>query len=107
MQVTREGIPTGLLSIPIRYMHTAVETVVLADIDRTARLWRTPRPGTAGGGTDFFARQVVRDGVVTDQRCDAERAAVAQRQVDDLAGQVEGGRGRLGRWRRRDRRAAR
>jgi len=36
--VTREGIPTGLLSIPIRYMHTAVETVVLADIDRTARL---------------------------------------------------------------------
>jgi endoglucanase len=38
VQVTREGIPTGLLSIPIRYMHTAVETVVLADIDRTARL---------------------------------------------------------------------
>ena len=38
LQVTREGIPTGLLSIPIRYMHTAVETVVLADIDRTARL---------------------------------------------------------------------
>jgi endoglucanase len=38
VQVTREGIPTGLLSIPIRYMHTPVETVVLADIDRTARL---------------------------------------------------------------------
>ena len=38
IQVTREGIPTGLLSIPIRYMHSAVETVVLADIDRTARL---------------------------------------------------------------------
>ncbi|NTU51487.1 MAG: family 20 glycosylhydrolase, partial [Candidatus Aminicenantes bacterium] len=38
VQVTREGIPTALLSIPIRYMHTAVETVVLADIDRTARL---------------------------------------------------------------------
>ena len=38
LQVTREGIPTALLSIPIRYMHTAVETVVLADIDRTARL---------------------------------------------------------------------
>lgn len=38
VQVTRAGIPTGLLGIPIRYMHTAVETVVLADIDRTARL---------------------------------------------------------------------
>jgi endoglucanase len=38
VQVTREGIPTGLLSIPIRYMHSTVETVVLADIDRTARL---------------------------------------------------------------------
>lgn len=38
IQVTREGIPTGLLSIPIRYMHSPVETVVLADIDRAARL---------------------------------------------------------------------
>jgi tetrahedral aminopeptidase len=38
IQVTREGIPTGLLSIPVRYMHSAAETVVLADIDRTARL---------------------------------------------------------------------
>jgi endoglucanase len=38
LQVTREGIPTGLLSIPIRYMHSAVEMVVLSDIDRTARL---------------------------------------------------------------------
>lgn len=38
VQVTREGIPTGLVSIPIRYMHSTVETVALADIDRTARL---------------------------------------------------------------------
>ncbi|MGC8780155.1 MAG: hypothetical protein ACP5UQ_04735 [Anaerolineae bacterium] len=38
IQVTREGIPTGLLSIPIRYMHSPVETVVLADVDRAARL---------------------------------------------------------------------
>ena len=38
VQVTRAGIPTALLGIPIRYMHTAVETVVVADIDRTARL---------------------------------------------------------------------
>jgi putative aminopeptidase FrvX len=38
IQVAREGIPTALTSIPLRYMHTAIETVVVADIDRTARL---------------------------------------------------------------------
>ena len=38
IQVAREGIPTGLLSIPLRYMHTSVETVCLRDIERTARL---------------------------------------------------------------------
>jgi len=41
IQVAREGIPTGLTSIPIRYMHSATELVVLADIDRTARLLAT------------------------------------------------------------------
>ena len=38
MQITREGIPTGLLSIPTRYMHTSVETLVIRDIERTGRL---------------------------------------------------------------------
>jgi endoglucanase len=38
IQVAREGIPTGLISIPLRYMHTSVETVCLKDIDRIARL---------------------------------------------------------------------
>jgi len=38
IQVTREGIPTGLTSIPLRYMHTVVETVALPDIERTGRL---------------------------------------------------------------------
>lgn len=38
MQVTREGIPTALLSIPSRYMHTSVETLVVRDIERTGRL---------------------------------------------------------------------
>ncbi|MBC7256143.1 MAG: M42 family peptidase, partial [Chloroflexi bacterium] len=38
IQVAREGIPTALLSIPLRYMHTSVETVCLRDIERTARL---------------------------------------------------------------------
>ncbi|MGE5603766.1 MAG: M20/M25/M40 family metallo-hydrolase [Nitrososphaerales archaeon] len=38
IQVSQEGIPTGLLSVPIRYMHSSVETVAAADLDRTARL---------------------------------------------------------------------
>jgi len=38
IQVTREGIPTGLLSIPLRYMHTTVEMLCLKDIERTGRL---------------------------------------------------------------------
>ncbi len=32
MQVVREGIPTGLLSLPLKYMHTAVETVSQSDV---------------------------------------------------------------------------
>ncbi|MEK6223170.1 MAG: M42 family peptidase [Chloroflexota bacterium] len=38
LQVSREGIPTMMLSIPIRNMHTAVEMVNIKDIMRSARL---------------------------------------------------------------------
>ncbi len=38
IQVTREGIPTALLSVPLRYMHTSVETLSLKDAERTGRL---------------------------------------------------------------------
>lgn len=38
IQVSGRGIKTGLLSIPIRNMHTAVEVCDLADIENTARL---------------------------------------------------------------------
>ena len=38
IQIVAEGIPTGVLSIPTRYMHTPVESVALADIERCGRL---------------------------------------------------------------------
>jgi putative aminopeptidase FrvX len=38
VQVSREGVPTAILSIPIRNMHTPVEVVSLRDIGRVARL---------------------------------------------------------------------
>ena len=38
MQLTAEGIPTMVVSIPQRYMHTAVELVALKDVQRAGRL---------------------------------------------------------------------
>ncbi|ACJ15854.1 deblocking aminopeptidase [Thermococcus onnurineus NA1] len=38
MQINREGVATAVLSIPIRYMHSQVETADLRDIDLTVKL---------------------------------------------------------------------
>jgi len=38
LQVQRGGIPTSLVSIPLRYMHTSVETVCYRDIERAGKL---------------------------------------------------------------------
>ena len=52
MQVTQAGIATGLLSIPIRNMHTPGETLVLRDIERTARLLAAFAVGFDAGSLD-------------------------------------------------------
>jgi endoglucanase len=38
MQISRGGVATALVKIPLRYMHTPVETVSLADLEDAARL---------------------------------------------------------------------
>jgi endoglucanase len=38
IQMSREGVPTGLIGLPLRYMHTPVETLAAVDVERAARL---------------------------------------------------------------------
>src|SRR5262249_56501019 len=38
MQLSRDGVATGLIGIPNRYMHSPVEVVSLDDLERAARL---------------------------------------------------------------------
>ena len=38
LQVTRSGVAAGILAIPNRYMHSAVETIELSDLDHAATL---------------------------------------------------------------------
>jgi endoglucanase len=38
IQLAREGIPTAVISIPVRYLHAPVEVAALADVERAGRL---------------------------------------------------------------------
>jgi endoglucanase len=38
IHISRAGIPTGLVSVPLRYMHSPVEMAALADLDAAARV---------------------------------------------------------------------
>lgn len=50
MQISRSGMATGLIGVPVRYMHTPCETLSLSDIENCARLMagycRRVKPGT-------------------------------------------------------------
>lgn len=38
MQITREGIPSLVLSVPLRYMHTSVEVLDMQDVKNSGKL---------------------------------------------------------------------
>jgi endoglucanase len=55
IQITRAGVATGLVSIPNRYMHSAVETISLEDINNAAELLAEFAVGLSGK-EDFTPR---------------------------------------------------
>ena len=52
LQISRSGIPTGLVSVPVRYMHSPVEMLDLADLEAAVELIATFVRRT-GPGTDL------------------------------------------------------
>ncbi len=53
IQVTHEGVPTALVSVPLRYMHQPVETLVAQDVERAGRLLKA---FIAGLEADFLEK---------------------------------------------------
>ncbi len=51
MQMTRSGVAASLASVPCRYMHSAVETVALSDIEQTVELLAEFIAGLSGRET--------------------------------------------------------
>jgi endoglucanase len=51
IHISRAGVPTGLVAVPLRYMHSPVELISLEDLDAAARLIaafaRRLEPGTS------------------------------------------------------------
>lgn len=55
IQVARAGIPTALISIPLKYMHTSVETLVVSDVKAVAKLLTRFITDLKGGDLSWLA----------------------------------------------------
>ncbi len=55
IQVARAGIPTALISIPLKYMHTSVETLAVADVKAVAKLLVSFITDLKGGDLSWLA----------------------------------------------------
>ena len=55
VQIAREGIATGVLSLPLKYMHSPVETLDLRDLEISAQLLAAFVKDLAKEGGEFFA----------------------------------------------------
>ncbi|WP_458250647.1 M42 family metallopeptidase [Geobacter anodireducens] len=51
MQISRGGVATALVKLPLRYMHTPVEVISLSDLEQAVRLIVAALPGMAGDFT--------------------------------------------------------
>ncbi len=52
--ISRAGVPTGVVSVPLRYMHSPIETLDLDDLEHAVQLVvafaRRLEPGTSFAG---------------------------------------------------------
>lgn len=55
IQTARAGIPTALLSIPLKYMHTSVETLSVSDVQATSKLLVSFISDLKGGDLTWLA----------------------------------------------------
>ncbi len=62
LQIARAGVPTGLVSIPLRYMHTMVETIAPKDVERTGRLLAEFIAGLDDEFLDKMAKEMMEEG---------------------------------------------
>ena len=51
IQISREGIATAVVSLPLKYMHTPVEVISLSDLEAVARLLAAFAAGLGKEGT--------------------------------------------------------